>query len=233
MDDKLVIASSLLDNDLAKAFSRMVAERWDNWDLSPFMVYLVDICDSSVLPYLADQFDIEGLSGFEVASNDDERRELIKRSIALHKFIGTPWAIREACKTVGFPVIELNEGVTVGEPTDHDWAQFSVFVLLAENKSITQNDYRKLKLFIEFYKNERSHLVELGYFVSPFEDDIQFTGRDKVRISAQTEVALLDEYVFNNPVEERSELFISCEDELHLIDDCFLSEQLTITISKT
>jgi len=179
MDNRHVIASSLADNELAKAFSELVAERWDNFDITPFMVYLVDSCETSVLSYLADQFDVAGLQGFEIAENEEQQRELIKRSIALHKFIGTPWVIREACKTVGFPIVLLEEGV------NNEWAQFSVFVEADTSRHISEENYRKLRLFIEFYKNERSHLVELGFF--------------------QT---LTDEYVFNNPVEERDELMI-------------------------
>jgi len=103
VDDKNVIASAISDNELARAFSELVADRWDNWDLSEFLPYLVDTVAPSVLPYLADQFDIDGLQGFGMAETEQQQRDIIKKSIALHKFIGTPWAIREACRTVGFP----------------------------------------------------------------------------------------------------------------------------------
>lgn len=109
MDDKNVIASAISDNELARAFSELVADRWDNWDLSEFLPYLVDTVAPSVLPYLADQFDIDGLQGFGMAETEQQQRDIIKKSIALHKFIGTPWAIREACRTVGFPIVILEE----------------------------------------------------------------------------------------------------------------------------
>ena len=239
MDNKHVIASSLADNELAKAFSELVAERWDNFDITPFMVYLVDSCEASVLPYLADQFDIAGLQGFEIAMNEEQQRGLIKRSIALHKFIGTPWAIREACKTIGFPVIILEEGVTVGVPTSHDWAQFRIFIEADVNRPITKDDYRKLRLFIEFYKNERSHLVELGFFQS-WKDEYVFNNpvkeRDELTISASNEQTLTDEYVFNKPVEDRDELTVSALNEQTLTDEYVFNkpvedrDELTILI---
>jgi P2-related tail formation protein len=165
MNDKLVIASSLADNELAKAFSQVVAERWDNFDITPFMAYLVDSCAPSILPYLAEQFDITGLQGLEMAENEEQQRELIKRSIALHKFIGTPWAIREACKTVGFPVTFFEEGVPSSPASqDTDWARFRILIQADDSKSITREHTRKLRLFIEYYKNERSHLAEFGYY---------------------------------------------------------------------
>lgn len=165
------IASSLTDNELAAALSGVLAARWDDWDLSPFMTYLVDICAPAALPYLADQFDIDGLRGFEMAGDEEQQRDLIKQSIALHKFIGTPWAIREACATIGFPIVLLDEGVTVPgtEPQPEDWAKFRILIEAAMDRHITAEEARKLRLFVEFYKNERSHLIEMGFYQSLYE----------------------------------------------------------------
>lgn len=174
MDEKKIIASALSDYELARAFSELVAERWDNWDLSVFLPYLVDTVAASALPYLADQFDVEGLRGFAMAMDEEQQRDIIKKSIALHKYIGTPWAIREACRTVGFPVIILDEGVTAtpgGPESPEDWARFRVLVEADINRHITVEEAQKMRLFVEFYKNERSHLVELGFF-QPLADQL-------------------------------------------------------------
>lgn len=174
MDEKKIIASALSDYELARAFSELVAERWDNWDLSVFLPYLVDTVAASALPYLADQFDVEGLRGFAMAMDEEQQRDIIKKSIALHKYIGTPWAIREACRTVGFPVIILDEGVTAtpgGPESPEDWARFRVLVEADINRHITVEEAQKMRLFVEFYKNERSHLVELGFF-QPWTDQL-------------------------------------------------------------
>lgn len=172
MDEKNVIASAISDYELARAFSELVADRWDNWDLSKFLPYLVDTCAPAALPYLADQFDVEGLRGFGIAMDEEQQRDIIKKSIALHKFIGTPWAIREACRTVGFPVILLEENSTPtgSAPSEDDWARFRVLITADTNRHITIEETRKLRLFVEFYKNERSHLIELGYAQSLVED---------------------------------------------------------------
>jgi hypothetical protein len=39
---KRVIAGSIEGLELARAVHDVVAERWDNWDLTGFLVYLVD-----------------------------------------------------------------------------------------------------------------------------------------------------------------------------------------------
>ncbi|MDR2449787.1 MAG: phage tail protein [Prevotellaceae bacterium] len=195
MDNKHVIASSLTDNELAKALSELVAERWDNWDLSPFLAYLVDICAPAALPYLAEQFDIAGLQGFSVAVNEQQQRNLIKRSIALHKYIGTTWSIREACRTVGFPVIILEEGVpSAPENPTIDWARFRILIEADITRHITEEEARKLRTFVEFYKPARSHLVTLGFYQS-FSDKLF---RDEIIAHETLDVSTL--VIIPNPV---------------------------------
>jgi len=187
VDDKNVIASAISDNELARAFSELVADRWDNWDLSEFLPYLVDTVAPSVLPYLADQFDIDGLQGFGMAETEQQQRDIIKKSIALHKFIGTPWAIREACRTVGFPIVILEEGVTAqpgGPESPEDWARFRVEA--PDSRHITAEESRKIRLFVEFYKNERSHLVEIGYYQRIERSTIYLNSNDWLYIDATT-----------------------------------------------
>lgn len=192
--DKNVIASSLLNNDLVRAFSELVADRWDNWDLSPFLAYLVDTCAFEALPYLAEQFDVDGLRGFAMAIDQQQQRDIIKRSIALHKYIGTPWAIREACRTVGFPTIIIEEGVTSvpgGATSPEDWARFRVMVEADSRRRITASETHKIRLFVEFYKNERSHLVELG-FLQTLADTLKPVSRDELSVTTLE--------VFPNPI---------------------------------
>lgn len=199
MDNTHVIASSLTDNELARAFSELVAARWDDWDLSPFMVYLVDICAPDALPYLAEQFDIDGVRGIAMAGDEVQQRDLIKQSIALHKYMGTPWAIREACRAIGFPVILLAEGVTAPgeEPKTEDWAQFRVLIEADMSREITIEEARKLRLFVESYKNERSHLIELGFYQSL--NDILFRPDEAERDSLQVDIITLE--LSPNPAE--------------------------------
>lgn len=164
-----VLANSINSVEIAQVAHDIVAERWDNWDLTEFLVYLVDTVNASALPYLADQFNVEGLRGFSIANTEQEQRELIKQSIRLHKFMGTPWAIRKSCETVGFPVVILDEGLS-SLPPDHntDWARFRVLVE-APDRPIPASVFTQIRELINIYKPERSHLEELGLYL-PFED---------------------------------------------------------------
>ena len=94
----------LLVPPLAKdARSRVIAElaaRVSHIDLSPVLVYLIDSVDASVLPYLAEQFNVLD-EGWQVARPDDEKRRLLHKAIDLHRHKGTKWAVENALDVLG------------------------------------------------------------------------------------------------------------------------------------
>ncbi|MXH50090.1 phage tail protein I, partial [Escherichia coli] len=98
-----------LEGDISLRTLGRLAGRLDNIDLSVLMVYLVDIVDSSALPWLGEQFSLFG-DGWELAESDDVRRMLIKSAIELHRHKGTPWSIREIIRRFGFGEVDLIEG---------------------------------------------------------------------------------------------------------------------------
>ena len=160
-----VLANSIQNVQIAQVTHDIVADRWDNWDLTDYMVYLVDTVAASALPYLAEQFDMNGLRGFAVADTEEQQRELIKASIRLHKFIGTPYAIRQTCETIGYKVVILTEGVPSNPPQPlSDWARFKIYVSTNENRPVTIENMNKIRDFINIYKPERSHLINFGYY---------------------------------------------------------------------
>ena len=170
--DKRVLANSIDNYQLAGVTHDVVSQRWDNWDLTEFLAYLVDTCASTALPYLAEQFNCDGLRGFTVANTEDEQRELIKTSIRLHKYMGTPWVIREACRTVGLPDIVLTEGIPSIPPNPAtDWARFSLLIDVPDGSSIDFSLFNGLRGFINTYKPERCHLDALGVSLSFDETD--------------------------------------------------------------
>lgn len=73
-----------------------------------------DKCPAPLLPYLAAEVSVDG---WELAESDDARRALIKSAIALHQKRGTPWAIREVIRRLGFGEVALVEGVAFAGAT--------------------------------------------------------------------------------------------------------------------
>ncbi|MEO1766801.1 phage tail protein [Thiobacter aerophilum] len=76
-------------------------QRIERLPLGGLLTYLVAAVPSGYLPELVRQFHIAGIEGGRFAATDDERRRLIRESIALHRKKGTPWAIRRALAQIG------------------------------------------------------------------------------------------------------------------------------------
>ncbi|MGG6295309.1 phage tail protein [Leptolyngbya sp. AN02str] len=92
----------------SRAFEQ-IAQRLKDIDLSALQVYDIDTVDSSALIHLAEQFNVLGLRGWNLALTDADRRLLLKEAIALHKRAGTPYAIRRSLALVGFGDAVVNE----------------------------------------------------------------------------------------------------------------------------
>lgn len=68
----------------------------------------MDTVKPDLLPLLAEQFHIDGDEGWLLTQTEQQRRDLIKQSIELHRHKGTPWALREVFRILGVTV-ELEE----------------------------------------------------------------------------------------------------------------------------
>src|SRR5580693_8396517 len=107
-------------------------------DLSTILVYRIDSVVDDALPFLAWQFDVlsplwqliapvalgvDALTNIDVDSliesgglltelalSEAAQRELLKSAIALHRFRGTPWAIKQALASLGWEQVILLEG---------------------------------------------------------------------------------------------------------------------------
>lgn len=83
----------------------------------------------------------------------------------------------------------MEEGVTAlpgGPESPEDWARFRVFVEADDSRHITAEESRKIHLFVEFYKNERSHLVEVGYYQRIEASEIVFNTNDWLNVEVTT-----------------------------------------------
>lgn len=79
-------------------------QRIEQLPLDGLLTYLIDTVPAAYLPELIRQFHIAGIEGGALDTDEESRRSLIRAAIALHRKKGTPWAIKEALKQVGFEV---------------------------------------------------------------------------------------------------------------------------------
>lgn len=144
--------------------------------LDQLLINLVDNVTAGALPHLAEQFHITGLEGWSLCATDEDRRGLIKRAIWLHRKKGTPWAVKEGLKSVGFGGAELLErlpslnydGVETFTGTESygagvNWARFRVLLDLGENRGVSLQETALIRDVVTEWKNERSHLDAITF----------------------------------------------------------------------
>lgn len=174
MADKRLIPVGIRDTN-TEALNELI-ERLGILDITPILVYLIDNVAVSALPHLAEQFHVAGGEGWLLTQTEAERRNLIKKSIELHRYKGTPWAVKEAIKALGYfdisiqerlPVVTYNNLATYSGSEDFGagsrWALFKVLIDIGETKSLTRDDITRLTDAINEWKNARSKLKEITF----------------------------------------------------------------------
>ncbi|WP_433886052.1 phage tail protein [Pseudomonas vranovensis] len=159
-DERFALLCELLDENLT------------NLDLNAMLVYLVDLVKPNLLPVLADQFSMLDEAAWLLAESSDARRNLIKNAAELHRYKGTPWALREVIRLLGFGEITLQEGLSNqrrdgtiardgtyvhGDPSS--WPVYRVFL----KKLITNDQAALLRRLLLSIAPARCRLVSLDY----------------------------------------------------------------------
>lgn len=153
--DKLLLPPPLASDERFSVLANIAAERFAQIDLTALLVYLVDIVDASALPSLAGQFHVQRLEGWLFAANEQEKRELIKQAIELHKYKGTPWAVRRVLEILSLPGT-ISEWFEYGGK-----AYFFKVEIELINQGMDENLFNNLVDLIHEYKNVRSKLEAL------------------------------------------------------------------------
>ncbi|EJV7866277.1 phage tail protein I [Salmonella enterica] len=153
--DKLLLPPPLASDERFSILANIAAERFAQIDLTALLVYLVDIVDASALPSLAGQFHVQGLESWLFAANEQEKRELIKQAIELHKYKGTPWAVRRVLEILSLPGT-ISEWFEYGGK-----AYFFKVEIELINQGMDENLFNNLVDLIHEYKNVRSKLEAL------------------------------------------------------------------------
>jgi phage tail P2-like protein len=107
----LTLPSALAGDERFALLCKLIEERHAGIDLTPMLVYLIDLVKAPLLPVLADQFSLFDEAVWMLAESEDARRSLIKNAVELHRYKGTPWAIREIIRLLGFGEVQLQEGL--------------------------------------------------------------------------------------------------------------------------
>ena len=85
--------------------------RMNDADVARLMPRLINLVAPEHLVMLAESRSILGADGYWHAESDQMRRRLIKGAYELHRYKGTPWAIREIVRRLGFGEVQIIEGM--------------------------------------------------------------------------------------------------------------------------
>ena len=80
-----------------------IHERLDALPLSVLLVYRIEEVVAGALIHLGDQFHVMGDEGWNFALTEEQKRQLIRDSIAIHRLRGTIAAVHQAITQAGFP----------------------------------------------------------------------------------------------------------------------------------
>ncbi|MBA2929894.1 phage tail protein [Pseudomonas sp. CCUG 57209] len=141
-------------------------------DLNSMLVYLVDLVQPTLLPVLADQFSLLDEAAWLLAESEEAKRNLIKNAAELHRYKGTPWAIREVIRLLGFGEVTIQEGLNNqirngsinrtgthvhGDPSA--WPLYRVFL----KRAITNDQAALLRRLLLSVAPARCQLAALDY----------------------------------------------------------------------
>jgi len=105
----------------------------------------------------------------ELALTEAAQRELLKNAIALHRFRGTPWAVKQALASLGWATVSLLEGQTswggVAYPSNQGWAVFRVMIDLAAGQGVSIGAASTAVAAVNFFKPARAWLDSVWFAV--------------------------------------------------------------------
>lgn len=120
-------------------------------DLTPILVYLIDLVPADALPILAEQFNVVGPL-WTYLSNESAKRQAIKGSVAWHRAKGTPWSVETALSWAGH---EAKVEDTTG--TEKRWAEYQIEL----GVPVAPDALEAVLELARFAAPRRSHLVRL------------------------------------------------------------------------
>ncbi len=172
--------------------------RLSTLDLSPILVYRIDSVPESALTWLTWQFDLQ--SAYWQLIDAGSQRELLKQAIALHRLLGTPYALKTALASLGYPGATILEGQNSwggsGWPVDQGWAVNRIVVPVPPG-GVPGGAVADIIATWNFFKPARSWLDEVVFRSAPLSDTLVLRDGALVSGSADMELTLIDMLLTN------------------------------------
>lgn len=140
-----------LEKTAEKAFTR---------DLKELMIYAFDHVKPDLLNLLAEQFHILGDEGWNLAKTEQEKRDLLKISLEIHRYKGTKHALLRVLE-----ILKLKGGIKEWFEYDGNPYFFRVVLQVFDRPLDDETEALFFKL-INTFKNARSRLEAIEMYLS-------------------------------------------------------------------
>jgi phage tail P2-like protein len=118
--------------------------------------------EENLVDLLAWQYHVDA---YDAAVCYEDKLRLLKNSLRLHRMKGTPWAVKEALRSLGFVDAHITEGYG-DEALTNPWAVFDVDVDINGTDGLTDEALARMLRAIAEWKNARSHLRGVRFSLS-------------------------------------------------------------------
>jgi P2-related tail formation protein len=144
------------------------------WQLiAPVALGVDALTDIDLLIDVDDLIESDG-AVLELALTEVAQRELLKNAVALHRFRGTPWAIKQALASLGWTRVALLEGQTTwggnSYPSSQGWAVFRVMIDLGVAQGVSMGAAATASAAVNFFKPARSWVDSIWFAVPGISD---------------------------------------------------------------
>lgn len=140
-----------------------LASRLDSLDKSQIMTSIIELVDDKYIELLAEKWSVTGYDGYLLAEDIRAKRTLIASAIELHKYKGTPWAVKQICKKLGLGSVEIKENLSIYADKENEWAYYRVMI----NSAKTLAEGKELRKYIQAFAPARSEIESLDYTKNP------------------------------------------------------------------
>jgi len=141
--------------------------------------------DTTDISLLTDIETLESPDSSAGPSDYDTWRAILKMAIPLHKFRGTPYAVKTALKSLGFAGVTIQEGQNswggTTWPASQGWAVCRLVAQLAAGQIVTPQTAAQAIAAFNFFKNARTWLDSLWIDLCPISDTLAPAPIDRVR----------------------------------------------------
>ncbi len=111
-------------------------------------------------------------AGAQAAS--EVQRALLKIAVQLHRYRGTPWAIKTSLAALGWPNVTLLEGQSswggTAYPAGQGWAVFRVVIEIGGGQFVESNAPETISAVANFFKPARAWLDSVWFAEAPIAD---------------------------------------------------------------